>query len=559
MSSTQLTLIILTPITIALIIFAALIYFGLKNKTLKEKELEKLSNTIKLERLKKIDAIISRVGVVVKGNKNYDSIFIDLKNKYDDIEVLVKKLSVEFENITIDAPKIKKKLFLENVKNIESMIEEVDKLESEFFSSSSVITQQDAFLSKEHVFFSSHLRKGIAVYRLKKIVLSKLSTKIDELLNEIKSEGKKYSMYSEMAKNNEASSHLKKYSEKVTQFVKIISEAPNIETYIYTTIPRVITNLTNIYKVKRAELSVSMINIKFKESLLTISRVYEKLKNEYLDLDFENAKINIIKILRSVKNLESTINFEIVSKNYFIDNFQIVISESSRNIRFYKSLKKQVGDLIAKGEVVPASLRNLVKETGEIAIYINNETIKLRNIVEDKNVPYSSKLNIMKLLLNKLNIFVSKNNEIINLIWSMNMETSMIKNKFKKSETALNEILANMKTHNVKLVKNQEQEYEYLYEIVNSVAEKIKNQAYDKELKNKVEELMKLTSKFYTAVNGNIQIAEIASNLIKEFAPLRATDTRLNIVLNNSERTYLEGKYAHSLNIIIRELERRGN
>ncbi|NQZ65712.1 MAG: hypothetical protein HRT99_00655 [Mycoplasmatales bacterium] len=558
MSAQILSIIFLVPVTILLIIAAILIYRSLKYKSKINKEIDAIAKTIRIERLRKIDSILTRVSIVVKGNDEYDKTFLELRDKYDEIELLIKRSANLFENINTNASKMKKHLLYKKINEIKNLIKKIDSLENDFITSSSIITQQDHFLSREYVFFSSNLRAGIRVYQLKRIVLSKLSTKIDELLDNIKDEGKQFNNYLELAQNNEASMHLKIYSEKITEFIKVISEAPKIETYIYTTIPRVIESLTKIYKEKKNELSASMNHINLKESLYEISKHFNDAKVYYSELKFKETKDTIKQILRAVKILERMINFEIASRNYFIHNYENVIMESKVNLKKFASLKKQVNKLVEKGETLSNSLRISVEENDALAIEINKRTLNLREVMKDKNTPYSSKISRMKLLLKKLNLFVLKMNEMLTHLWSINIEASLIKNKFKKSEAALNEVLANMKPHNVKLVNDQKNEYEYLSNMVNSIAERIKERRYDKELKNETEELMKLTSKFYMAVSGNIQIAEIASNLIKELAPLRAGDTRLNIVLNSSERAYLEGKYAHALNTIITELERRG-
>lgn len=551
-------IIVLILITLILIGIAFLIYRGLRTRVLKLRELAKLTEDMRLERIQKADSILSRVSIVVKGNSQFKDVFETLKKQYDDMEVIIDNARKLFEELMEKKNKINRKNFYKKINELNSIILKINNSERIFKKTSSIITQQDDFLSSELVFYSSRLRVGIEVYRLKRILLSRLSNKIDGLLDLIKNKENLFNNALELAQNKMASEHLSLYIKQVTAFVKIISEAPQIETYIYTTIPKIIMDLTNTYKEKKKQLSAPLKHINFKDSLIEMSKLFDDAKKQYELLNFDKTKEIIKKILKSIKILKRMINFEIISRNFFIDNYELTISETKRVLKKYFSLKQQIKMIILRGEAISSELTSLMSETNILSKQIDNQALSFRDSMKNKEIPYSSKLSRMKILMQKNSLLILNINEILEYLWSINIEESLIKNKFSKSESAVNEILANMKKSNVKFVGEQKDEYEYLSKNINYISEKIQLSQYDKDLRDETNNLMESTSTFYMAVNGNIQIAEISSNLIKEFAPLRATDARLNIMLSNSERSYLEGEYAHALNTIIEELERRG-
>ena len=140
----------------------------------------------------------------------------------------------------------------------------------------------------------------------------------------------------------------------------------------------------------------------------------------------------------------------------------------------------------------------------------------------------------------------------------MNVESSIIRNKFMKSEASINEILANLNKQNVHLSQGEKEQYKDISELINKLSQAIKNRIFNKNIREEVDNLMRKSASFYKIVGGNIRIAEITTNLIKELAPERATDAKLNVALNTAERLYLDGKYAEALNLIIQELEQKG-
>lgn len=555
MSATVILLIILIPITVILIFAVIFIFLKHNLKEKRKTKVNELARLIRLERISKANAIISRVEVVIKETNEFNDMFSELEKYYEKLDKLIKDISRDYEDINANVGHLKKREFDEIYNKVISEIKDADIIEDNFTKVSGQITQQDEFLTSEHVFYSSHLRNGIELYRQKRILLNKISPKLDKLSWEINKKGKTFNEMLDSANNKEAAIHLRQYAKLVKKFIYVVSEAPKIESYIYITIPKVITSLTETYKIKKAELSAPLGHINFNDSLKKIANLYKSAKETYKRLDMKNTKKTIKKILRSVKVLERLINYEITSRNFFISNYESAINETKIGLQRYISLKERVRLIIGKGVIISPDLSLLMNDSKIMALEIDEVALSFRETMKNKTIPYSSKVSRMKLLLNKDSIFIEKLNEILLQLWSVNIESSIIKNKFKKSEVAINEVLANIKKQNISLTVEQEGEYNIISEKINRISFYIEKGLINKKVKDDVEDLMKNTASFYNVINGNIQIAEIVSNLIKEFAPIRATNQKLNFALNAAERSYLEGKYAQSLNVIITELE----
>ncbi|MCK5807046.1 MAG: hypothetical protein KAG91_01470, partial [Mycoplasmataceae bacterium] len=153
--------------------------------------------------------------------------------------------------------------------------------------------------------------------------------------------------------------------------------------------------------------------------------------------------------------------------------------------------------------------------------------------------------------------FISALNEAIKGMWEQNIETANVINKYRKSDAAINELLANINSKSLILKPKKASLLRDMEKQINDIALKINSKAIDDELRTTVDLVMENTTKLYSSAMGDIMIADLTSNLINDLAPQRALDNSLNFSLNKAEREYIDGKYSESLNIIISELERK--
>lgn len=558
MSSTSILLIILIPFAF---IFAIIcLFLAIKNiKKQKRKDtLLEIKRKWRVERLKNADSIISRINSVVNKAPKYFEIFKSLQLNYDEIENQINRISVEYDSLSGDWIKLRKKEFNSVVYKILNMIDDLDFLEEDFKKISDKILQQQDFLQSEHIFYSQQLREAISVYKNKRILLGKISNQIEKLSLKISNKSSEFKVQLDSADNHNASIILKEYSELVFQFVNIISKSSNIETYLYVTIPSNVKMLDNLYETKKKELKAPLGHINFKNTLLDLGKMFQKAKEEYLGLDVDSAEKTIKSILKTLSAIQKLINFEIISRNFFVKYSNDILKILKTIFKKYAGLKNFVKEIVEKGKILGIDLEELLMTIKHDYEELDKLGIHFQETIKKVDIPFSSKVARMKRIINKLIIFIDNINEALKLIWATNVESSQYTNKYRKSEAAINEILSNLRKENLRLSTEEEEAYEDISNSLSNISSSIENNQVSREIKEEVKQLMQKTSSFYEVVGGNLQIAEMARNLIKDLSPQRALNARLNAALNNSEKCYLEGNYGQSLNIIITELESGG-
>ena len=554
MDITKLILIILIPVVI---LIGIALYFIVRNfKKTKGRELQanKIGTQIKAERLSKADTIISRVKTISDQNTEYREKFLKLEKLYIKMEQSIKETKEEF--IALSANKKQpKKVWKESLERLQTKISMIDKIENQFNNLTIEITQQETFLWQEFTFYSKNLREVIAIYDQKRLSLSKINDNIVTLSNKIKQKSIRFKDEMNKGLTKEASFTLRKYSNLVYKFAHIVSEAPSIQTYLYSTIPFIMKNLMEMYKTKKEEIKAPLSHLNFSNSVKNISKIFQDSKSQFKSLEFNKVKENIKTILKTVRSIETMINYEIISRNFFIENYQQIIRKCKFTLTQYVSIRKQIKEIVAKGHKISPDLNQLILDSQNAAKELDNKAMEFADMVSNKDIAYSSKVSRMKIISFSLINMLDKLNEIIQSIWTYNVENSILKNKLRKCESAINEILANLKLQNVKLTDIEKDEHKHISNKMNSLSDIIENDIINRDAMNEANDLVRQTTSFYNSINGKIQIAEMVNNLIQELAPKRALDAKLNITLNNAEKAYLEGDYAKSLNTIIEEME----
>ena len=565
-----LKIIVPTASLIVILLTIALIFIVKKQfkKNKIDKTLKKLFDQVSYDRLSKFNSEVSRIRVLAQSNQKYERIannLVYLFDKLDDNYKIANQILSEINrtnnafieeiNIAKNKYNISKKEFNFKVSEVEEQIRLIKDLETEFEVVASQITHQDEFLKSEFTLFQTNLRKAVEVYKTKRVLLDKVSKKIDEIISFIRNQEKEFTDTILTGNMKESSDILKNYSKLVIKFAEIINEGPTIQTYIFEVIPKTIKTIVENYQARQNELQGSNAIINFNESIKIAAKMFHEAKIEYEKLNIQKAKDLIRKVLKSIKATEKIINLEIRSRNTILSSYKEINAEVKESLTRYVSLREQFRILVGKGIQVPFELNDLFMQVKALSKEVDEKALALSGVISDKDIPFSSKLQRAKMLVQLTLEFTNKMNEIMQILWAINFESSLLRNKFKQAEAAVNEIMSNIKRQNILIASSEQKEFELLSERINVIAEKIQDDNASKTLAEDINLLVSNSVSFYKAIGSKIQLAEMVANVIREFSPRRALDEKINYSLMQAEKLYLEGKYAEALNIIVTELE----
>ena len=170
-------------------------------------------------------------------------------------------------------------------------------------------------------------------------------------------------------------------------------------------------------------------------------------------------------------------------------------------------------------------------------------------------MPYSSKLSRIKLFAQKLYEFTIYINKINQYIFELDINGSILKNKFFRSKDAFNNLYAQIKENNIKLSNKHNEAIEKINNQISSATIKILEPKISSLNSEYIDNIINKIIGTYKLISGTVQISMIIRNLINQLSINRAVNKDLNYQLGIAEREYLEGKYASSLNAIIQYLE----
>lgn len=568
MSKEDLILKVIVPaasaVILLLLILLAFIVRKLIKKTSRDKIVHDLFEKVSADKLNKFNSEVSRINVIANSNPKYDRLSEDLRNlfdKLDDTYTIANKIVSEINGSQEDGSFFKDKYHLSKrdfkfkVEEVQDRIEHIKNLEAEFELIASQISHQDEFLKSEFTLFQTNLRKAIEVYKTKRLLLDKVSKKIDEIITIIKQQESLFNEAVLSGNMKEASETLKNYSRLVVKFAEIINEGPSIQTYIYDIIPKSIKKIVDNYNECKNDLLASKEIINFDGAIKNAAIIYQEAKVEYGKLNISKAKDLIKKILKSVKATEKIINLEIRSRKAVLNSFKDINNEVKISLRRYVDLKEQIRSYVGKGVQVPMEINDLFIQVKTLGKDIDEKAIKFSEMIADVNIPFSSKMHRSKILVQATTEFTIKINEILQLLWVVNIDASILRNKFKQVEAAINELISNIKRQNILLSLEDQANINSLSEKIDILANKIKTDSIPKEVSNEVSLLVTNTVSLYKTISSKIQISEMVANVIREFSPRRALSEKINYSLIQAEKLYLDGKYAEALNVVVTELE----
>lgn len=556
MKTGEILLIILIPL--AVLLLSVILYVGFKTfiSTSKNKVIEYLEEELNLGRLQQADVTITKVEAIAVNNKEYKNVFASLEEQYEKLDSTLMKAEGRIKELK--EGKFKKAEFNNLKTNILSLLEAANKFNKNFNNISSQITQQDDFLSAEKAYLSKNLRIVIEVYQQKRIILDSISQKIDALSNNIKNISKEFDALLSNAENRAASLKLNDYSKEIHAFAQIISEAPKIDSYLKNIIPVSIKELNSKYQKVKEKIHFSIPELKFKDQIMHLSSLFNIALDSYNNLKMNVAKKNVKEIMTTINAINAKLDTEDAAFDFIKKNESEVIAMTKKNVATFNAADAKIKSIISRGRQITPQLNSAFKILSEKQEALKEDFIAYKELMKDKDSAFSKKLQKMKSIINKNKGCMNLINEVIKHIWSLDIEASMIKNKYSKFESAINEILSNTKQMKMKLNPELKDEYQYISEKMSRITRKLDNDFITEDLKQEVEDLSKKVSSFYSIVNGNLQISEIFNNLMQEFGSIRRIDPKMNSAFLHAEHEFLDGNYSNALNLLISSIEKKG-
>lgn len=570
MNNASLVTNIIIPIVSVVSVILILLLVQLSRIVLKRRKrdlvVKQLYERVSMDRLNVYNTEVSRVNVLAAANPKYQDIAKKLRQYYDKIEdlyIISNRILSELnhpggeENLKLNKYSLSKKEFEFKVNEIREDIKDIELAELNFETISNEVMHQDEYLNSEFSHFRINVRKAISVYQSKRLLLDKVSTKIDEIITNIKSTEKEFENLILMGKMKEASECLRKYSKLAIKMAEIINEGPQIQMYIDEIIKRAVQAIVEKFNSCKEELAGSIHIINFNDSIKSIAKQFEQAKHEYYLLHINESKVLIRKILKSIKALEKLINFEIKARKLVLESFKDINSEVRVALQRYLEIKQQFRLLVTKVSQIPLELSDAFVQLRSLSKNIDSKAMNFSQMIADKDIAYSSKLERSRSLVQYTLEFTNKMNEIMQMLWTINIESSLLRNKFKRAEAAINEVLANIKRQNIIISKEEKSHLDEIIQSMTNVATKLTDENISKEVASEIDSMVTKSATLYKSLSTNIQIAEMTANAIREYSPQRALDEKINFALMQSEKLYLEGQYPEALNTLLVELESR--
>ena len=545
-------------IGILLILLAGLIVFIVlkgKKKKIINKRLELIREKLDKDSINRHNAEITRVEKIVRVNPKYQEEFDEMLKQHIIIEKKTKWIDDQIKNIYLNAKSMGKKdldfkiQFLDN--KVSKLVVKREKIKSMIKS----LTYQDNFLKNEFNQYAIILREIIASYRNRRLLLQSISPKIDDFLKDIHDVSTKITIKINQADNVGATKLFSKYSFMVNKLAHIIDEGPAIQTYIMTTIPRHSKELFELYQKKKKALG-ELSHINFKPSINKMALDFRNVRDLFQKLDIEGAKKKLVKIIHSIKFLERLINFEIRSRAFVYKNYKGIITETKHNLRDYVSLRKEIKLMSKSGKKLSVDFINAYEKMVQDAEELDKKSVIYKENMKRLDIPNSAKLISTKTIINANKTLINSLNEMYSQIYLSNIEKSIAVNKYKRLEAALNSIVANSKTNNIKRTIEELKEHKRIMDRMQKISRKLSRETIGKETMKELSSIEILVADYYKALAGKIELAIMINNLFIEYAHERALNNSLNASFNIAEKEYLQGNYAASLNQILSTLER---
>ena len=544
---------ILVAILFLLLAFTFYILYKKSKTKIRKQQIEKLGKSIKYEITEKMSSTLSRVKLISENNPKFIGLSKRLILQFDEVDLKIKATVNLIANLTLKYKSFNKDEFNQHKSKIEISISQIEEMARKFEIDAQSVIQQDDFMRSELSFLHKHLRNIIDVYKTKRVFLREISKDIDMLISEIKIVEKNFDDALDAGDNQKMSETLSKLSKKIIKFARVINEGPSVQTYLLETIPKKTMQLLAMYKEKKRELNTNFSNVNFSNSFEEIKLKYKSAKQHFNNLSIDKAEEKIKEILKSLKVLEKMINIEIESRNLFHSSFEGTIKGIRNAFASFQILQKRYN--IIKPELLTEELKELNDELISQSADVNGSLGVFNKLLSDKDLSYSSKTSRIKIILNETLNFIKKINEVEGLVWNLNSKGVMTRNKLNRTVHALNGLVASLKENRIKMSNKNENALKTINDEIKICMTTIESPKITLEQEEKINNLLKRISDIYIVLSGDLQMAELARELIKKLSPNRSSNSSLNFSLTTAENEYLSGRYDSSLNAIIAWME----
>lgn len=549
--SVRISLIILAAFLSLILLVVTVYFYYIIKRNRRIKILNNLKAKIKEEILVKADRVIIQIKKIVEKNQSYFHLLKKLTNLYDDIESAISRVNKKIDFLKIKHGSFSLTKFSLHVKKVKISLLEIDKLSQQFSELCHEFTEKDEFVRSEMVFLKNCLRDIIHHYRQNRVLLNEIASKIDELLNDLHDIEIDFDKSLNIGEIKGASAFLDLYERKVYKIALIVNEGPVINTHIFHNIPNRAREIIDNFNIKKKATPNQFSHIKIDDELNKLQKMHRQARTQFELLDFDLAKVSIRKCHEIISTINKNINLEITASNFFTQNYNNVILEISQSLQRFVALRKKFRIILDHGYEGSSELSDYFEKLKLLSHVIDEHAINLKKIRNDISTPFLAKLSQLKVIMNLLVNFVEKENLVEKMIWRYNVESIIFKNKFQKIEAAINEIIINMRSQNIIVSNENNNNLKLIIKQIDNMAQSIYNNELSIEIKQKIDGLIEKVTHLYSAIGGDLQIAEMAKNMINELTKKRSTDERLGYVLNMAEKDYMIGKYTEALNNII--------
>lgn len=549
---------VLTPIA-AIIVFAMIVILLIMRLNKQRYQIARdAGDFLGIDRQREIDATLNRVNDIAAVNHHFRGVL----NQLNDIHTEFTKQNEKAKTLVakIKEESTRKKIVNKEFKKLNVQLKEQKEvlvsLEKRFKSISNQVVQQDNMIRSEFSYYQSCLRRTTELYKEKRILLDGIAKQIDALTIRIREIEREFDAVVISADSEKANILLRKYVVNVVKFTRVINEGPQIWMHLKTMIGTTVDKLNKLYVEKRDSLQIPLDHINFNKSVRQISKKYTDAKVAFEELDMEKAKELVVTILKAFKTLENRINLEIKSRNIFFKDYEATINAVKKVLTDWVSIKRQFKELAGSGKELSEEVFEQYHALKEAGKSLDALALSFRELMKDKVTAFSAKAQRMKMVLDQTHSMTEMMNVFIEMLWNINLTESLTRNKFKRSEAAINELVANIKRENIKLSPKEKEEFDKLVDEKSKIANRIGGNI-NKEIIEYVDKFSTKVVNLYSIINGNAQIAMHIKNMLAELAPQRSSNPRLNVNLNLVEREFMDGKYDAALNLIIESISER--
>ncbi|RTZ68955.1 MAG: hypothetical protein DSZ21_00790 [Tenericutes bacterium] len=542
---------------LVLILIAFLVLKDRKKNVLKRK-LDNINKMLDKNCATRNNAEIIRIEKIVNANPKYEKQFKEMVKLHIDLDKKTKKIDDEIQELFLNSKSMSKRNIDERVVNLETKTQKLIKKRNKIIKMIETLTYQDEFLKSEFSYYAIIHREIISYYKNRHLLLQSVAPQIDELLKDINDVSTRINIKINEADSATATKLFGEYSELIKKLAYIVDEGPAIHTYITTTIPTQTKNLIELYKNKKSVIAKPS-HSNFHALFNDIAINFKEARKSFKKLDIELTKKRLLKIIHYIKHLERLINFEIWSIAFVNKNYNGITTETKTNLKNYVVLKDKVQGMSQSGKKLSVDLINAYEKMVDDAKELDRKSINFRNDIQDKNVPNLTKLQSTRSVVDANRVLIDSLNEMNSQIYLMNIEKSIAINKYKRLESALNSIVANSKTQNIKMSIDELKEHKRITKLMQDISIKISAETIGKDVMKELSSIEKIVADYYKVLSGKIELAIMINNLFNEYAPERVLSDSLNASFNIAEKEYLEGNYAASLNRLLRALEGRNN